>query len=274
MKSRKKQSRMMRQRSTRTNWLVATVCGAGLLGVSAGAAQAQNVPTENATAPIGSGAATQTVTLKPGQESGTSTVSPADTAGNPQASTLDAHFVMQASAGGAAEVMMGNLAEQRGQTDGERNFGQMLVTDHTKADDQLKTIAETLMLKTAPGPNAMEQGMYQQLANAPADQFDAMFNRAMIRAHEHTIALFKMEVRSGENPQLKQFAAMTLPVLYTHLHLAQQLSPMPAPSMGMSSMATAPAGTSAMGAPIVGNPDNSADQLNARELNNGGQNPS
>jgi putative membrane protein len=261
----------------KNRWLLSTACGLGLLTASATTALAQNVPSENATAPSGTGAATQTITLKPGQESGTNTVLPADTAGNPVASTQDAHFVMQASAGGMAEVMMGHLAMQRGQTQAERNFGQMLVTDHTAANQQLMGIAQTVMLKPAPGPNAMQQSMYQSLQSAPAAQFDMMFNRGMIRAHERTIALFKMEAHDGQNPQLRQFAATSLPVLYKHLRTAEALSPMQGGGMssmntmsngsGMSSMAAGSQG--AMTAPVSGNPDHSADQLNARELNAG-----
>jgi putative membrane protein len=256
----------------KNRWLLSTACGFGLLTASATAALAQNVPGLNATAPSGTGAATQTITLKPGQEAGTDTVLPADTAGNPNASTQDAHFVMQASAGGMAEIMMGQLAMQRGQTQSERNYGQMLVTDHTKADDQLSPIAQTLMLKPAPGPNAMQQSMYQQLQNAPSDQFDSMFNHAMIRAHQHTIALFKLEASSGQSPQLKQFAAMALPVLYRHLHVAEALSPLPMQGAGMSSMNAMPAmsgSQASVTAPVSGNPDHSADQLNARELSTG-----
>jgi putative membrane protein len=181
-----------------------------------------------------------------------------------------------------AEVMMGQLAIQRGQTQAERDFGQMLVTDHTQADDQLTAIAQTSMLRTAPGPTHMQQAMYQQLESAPGDQFDSMFNQVMIPAHRQTIALFRMETQSGQNPQLRQFAATTLPVLYKHLHVAESLSPMQSPVMassgmassGMASMSRMPMSQTpaALDAPVHGNPDRSADQLNARELSSG--NPS
>lgn len=253
-------------------WLLSTMCGVGLLAGSATAAMAQNVPTENATAPSGTGAATQTITLKPGQEAGTSTVLPADTAGNPVASTQDARFVMRASAGGMAEVMMGHLAMQRGQTEAVRDAGQMMVTDHTKADDQLMGIAETVMLKPAPGPNAMQQAMYQQLQSAPSDQFDAMWANGMVKSHERTIALFKMEARDGQNPQLRQFATTTLPVLYKHLRVVEALSPMQGSDMSSMGNGAAMPVASPVSATIHGNPDHSADQLNAIELNKG--NPS
>jgi len=254
----------------KNRWLLSTTCAIGLLAVSTTAALAQNVPGENATAPIGTGAATQTITLKPGQEAGTNTVLPADTAGNPDASTQDAHFVLRASAGGLAEVMMGHLAMQRGQTAAERAYGQMLVTDHTEADHALMAIAQSLMLRTAPGPAPVQRAMAQQLESAPASRFDAMFNQDMIAAHQQTIALFKTEAGLGQNPQLRRFAMTTLPVLYKHLHLAEQLSPNASP--GMTRMAAMPQSPAALDAPVKGNPDNSADQLNARELTS--RNPS
>jgi putative membrane protein len=259
--------------------MLSTIFGMGLLAGSATGATAQNVPGESATALVGTGAATQVITLKPGQEAGTNTVMPADTAGNPIASTQDAHFVRQATAGGIAEVMMGHLAMRRGQTQSERNFGQILVTDHTRANDQLMRIAETVRLKPAEGPNAMQQAMYQKLEGAPASQFDTMFNHAMIHAHQTTIALFRAETHGGENPQLRQFAMAALPVLHKHLQVAQDLSPM-TQGAGMTGMnngmtpmrgAMAP-GRTALDAPVDGNPDRSADQLNARELTSG--NPS
>jgi putative membrane protein len=254
----------------KSRWLLSTMCSAGLLAGSATAALAQNVPSENATQPSGNGAATQTITLKPGQESGTNTVMPADTGPNPDASASDAHFVYRASAGGMAEIMMGQLAIQRGQTQAVRDAGQMMVTDHTQADNQLMGIAETSMLKPAPGPDAMQRMMYQQLQSAPDDQFDAMWDQGMIQSHQQTIALFKMEARGGQNPQLRQFAMTTLPVLYKHLHVVEGLSPgQGSPMSAMSGMTPMGATPSAMDATIHGNPDHSADQLNAQELNKG-----
>jgi uncharacterized protein (DUF305 family) len=129
------------------------------------------------------------------------------------------------------------------------------------------------MLRTAPGPGPMDRAMYGRLASAPADQFDGMFNQDMIAAHKQTIALFKMEAGSGQNSQLRQFAMTTLPVLYRHLHVAEQLSPMQSTGMtSMGGMAATSQDRSAISAPVNGNPDYSADQLNARELTNG--NPS
>jgi putative membrane protein len=264
---------MMNRKSSHNRWLLSTACGLALLTGSATAAMAQNVPTQDATAPQGQGAATQVIQLKPGQEAGTPTVMPADTAPNPNASTRDAHFVWQASAANQAEVALGRLAQQRGQTTNEQNFGRMLETDHTTAESRLSMIAEPLMLKTAPGPDPMQASLYQHLQSVPPDQFDTDFNHAMIHVHQHAIQLFQREVATGQNTQLRGYAQQSLPTLQNHLQVAEQLSPMPMQGPAMAGMAPPPGAMPApasVNAPVTGNPDMSADQLNARVLNGNG----
>lgn len=277
--------------SFRSRWLLSSLVGAGFVLTSA-AALAQAVPGENATAPSGppNGAATQTIILKGGQEAGTNTVLPADTAPNPNASVRDERFVMRASAGNRAEIRFGHLAEQRGQTQNERNFGRMLVHDHSHANMWLSHVADTLMLPMAKRPGRQAEALYQRLQAAPADQFDAMFNQAMVRGHEEAAQLYRMEIHDGQNADLRRYAADTLPVVEKHLRIAQSLTPTGTPetmantatgeAQGMAGMPAggmAPHGGlraeahAAMQAPISGNPDNSADQLNARVLSVTGQ---
>ena len=266
----------MRNDQTHSNrWLLSTACGLALLTASGTAALAQNVPTVDATTPQGSGAATQVILLKPGQEAGTPTVSASDTAPNPMASTQDAHFVWAASATNQAEVEFGKLAQARGQTTNEQNFGQMLQADHSNSEQALTPIAETLMLKTSPGLSPMQTALLQQLQAVPADQFDMTFNQAMAHAHQHAIAVFRREAMTGQNPQLRAYARQTLPALENHLQLAQSMSPMPMQGPAMASMTPAPVDvsppSSVVNPPVSGNPDNSADQLNGRVLQFNGQ---
>lgn len=304
---------MTNRKPMRSRWLLSTTLGAGFLAVSTAAALAQAVPGQNATAPTGapSAAATQVVTLKPGQVAGTDTVSPVDTAGNPNASVGDARFVMAASRINQAEIQLGRLAAQRGDTQNERNFGEMLVRDHTQAETTLSHIADPLGLRMANQAGPMEAALYQRLQSAPAGQFDMMFNHAMARGHTHAIRLFEGEVAHGQSGALRAYAHESLPTLQRHLQVAEQLSPMAPPPAPMAQVSMpgapmpgsmpppgAPAGmTAAIGqmmvppspgvvhqqvaqirqatsAPVSGNPDMSADQLNARVLSVTGGNPS
>lgn len=271
----------MRNAKARSNrWLLSTACGLALLSASGTVALAQNVPTNDPTASQGPGAATQIIELKPGQEAGTPTVMPADTGPNPAASAQDAHFVWVASSANQAEVEFGKLAQARGQSPNEQSFGQMLQTDHTNSEQALSMIAQPLMLKTAQGLSPMQADLLQRLQSVPADQFDTAFNQAMIRVHEHAIALFHQEEATGQNPQLRAYAHQTLPALQNHLTLAQQMSPMPqgmppmamnpgAPPMGPGMTpppVQVPPPASVVNGQVSGNPDLSADQLNARVL--------
>jgi len=291
---------MRNRNQMRRRWLLSTVLGAGLTVASGGAALAQAVPSDNAAASNGpaGGAATQTILLKPGQVAGTDTVLPADTAGNPSATVRDAHFVMRASNINEAEIMLGKLAVQRGQTQNERDYGQMLVQDHTQSNMMLNGIASTLRLPTAQQPGPMETAMYQQLQAAPADQFDTMFNDAMARGHTHAIRLFEGEIQQSQNAVLRNYAQQSLPTLQKHLQVAEALSPMAQPSdtmavmqpQGGPGMAPPPGQPGMMvppppnvvhqqvgqlrdvtSGPVNGNPDDSADQLNARVLTVTGQ---
>ncbi|MCB8878937.1 DUF4142 domain-containing protein [Acidisoma cellulosilytica] len=261
---------MRNGKSNPNRWLLSTACGLALLTASGSAALAQNVPTSDATAPQGSGAATQVIQLKPGQEAGTPTVMPADTAGNPGASTQDAHFVWAASATNQAEVEFGKLAQARGQSPNEQNFGKMLEADHMNSEQALTPIADTLMLKTSPGLSPMQTALLQHLQAVPADQFDMEFNHAMVRAHQHAIAVFRKEAMTGQSQQLRAYAHQTLPALENHLQLAESMSPMPMQGPAMASMTPAPVQvpppSSVVDPQVSGNPDTSADQLNGRVL--------
>jgi putative membrane protein len=59
-------------------------------------------------------------------------------------STLDKHFVMEAAQGELAEVELGQLAEQRASNPEVEEFGKRMVTDHTKAKDQLRQVASQM----------------------------------------------------------------------------------------------------------------------------------
>ncbi len=63
------------------------------------------------------------------------------TAKSSSLSVKDKTFMKKAARGGMMEVAMGKLAEQNGQSDDVKSFGKRMVTDHSKANDELKSIA-------------------------------------------------------------------------------------------------------------------------------------
>jgi putative membrane protein len=148
----------------------------------------------------------------------------ADTrAGHPSVSMEDANFVHQATSGAVAEVMMGQLAAERATDDPARNLGQMMVRDHGRKDQELGQILQRLSLQPATKPGPAQLAQYQQLQNAPADQFDETYARIFVEEHKWMIGVFERVIASGQDPALKSFATRTLPLVKEHLAMAEKI---------------------------------------------------
>ncbi len=137
----------------------------------------------------------------------------------------DRKFIEEAAAGGMAEVRLGQLAAERASSPEVKQFGQRMVQDHSKANDELKSIADQ---KNQPLPTEMtsaDQKTYQQLAQLSGADFDKQYMKHMVKDHDHDVRAFKKEASaSGADPDLQAFAKRTLPVLEEHDHLAKQTS--------------------------------------------------
>src|SRR6202051_4845966 len=72
-----------------------------------------------------------------------STSSPANAADKSTVSTADRAFVLKAAQGGMTEVQLGQLAVDKGTLQDVKDFGSKMVTDHGKANDELKSIASS-----------------------------------------------------------------------------------------------------------------------------------
>jgi len=124
----------------------------------------------------------------------------------------DAAFVKQASAAGLAEVALGQLGASQG-----------MVTDHTKANDELKSIASGKNLTVASAPMPADEKAAAALGKKSGDAFDQAFAKKMVADHQKAVALFTKESTSGKDPELKAFATKTLPTLKDHLEMAKKL---------------------------------------------------
>jgi putative membrane protein len=140
------------------------------------------------------------------------------------AATADAAFVKQAAEGGMMEVAKGKLAAQKGAHEGVKQFGQRMVDDHTKAGDELKSVAgaKNMMLpdETPKGPMQAAMTKLEKLEGAA---FDRAYVDDQMRDHDKTIALFEREAKSGGDAELKAFAEKTLPTLKEHRTMVRDL---------------------------------------------------
>jgi putative membrane protein len=133
------------------------------------------------------------------------------------------------------EIESGKLAQQKGKNAEVKKFGEQMVQDHTKTTTELKELINSGKVKATP-PSAMDnehQDKLKQLQSTSGDQFDSAYASAQVKAHEEAVTLFRNYSTSGENAELKNWAAKTLPALQQHLQHAKSLTSA-APTTGSS----------------------------------------
>ncbi len=139
-------------------------------------------------------------------------------------SSADRDFAMKAASGGLAEVQTGQLAQQRAGSGQVRQFGARMVTDHTKANDELQQIAQQENIDLPSQPTRKAAAESQRLSGLNGAEFDRSYAEGQVRNHQEDIVLFRREANSGKDPALKAFAQKMLPVLQQHLQFAQALT--------------------------------------------------
>ena len=133
------------------------------------------------------------------------------TGGGSSLSEKDKTFMKKAAKGGMMEVAMGQMAEQKGQSEDVKSFGKRMVTDHGKANDELKSIASK---KGVQLPSKEHTGKWTS---------DKAYVDMMVKDHEKDLAEFKEEASSGSDPDVKKFADDTAKVIQEHLDLIKDI---------------------------------------------------
>ena len=146
------------------------------------------------------------------------------TAGTAGGQMQDHTFMMKAAEGGMAEVQLGQLAQQNGQSQAVKDFGKRMVDDHTKANDQLKQIATQQGVSLPSSPSSHDQAEYNKLSKLQGDAFDKAYAKMMVSDHKKDIAEFQREANAGSNADVKGFASQTLPTLQEHLKMAEKMN--------------------------------------------------
>ena len=149
----------------------------------------------------------------PGDSLSTSQTSSEATSLNDQ----DRKFANAAAKGGMMEVMAGEWASQNATNPTVKKLGEMMVKDHSKANEELKQWASKTAYTLPTGLDADQQKIYDDLKAKKGADFDRMYTDMMVKDHEKTIADFKKEAAEGSESSLKNFATKTLPTLDHHL---------------------------------------------------------
>jgi putative membrane protein len=140
----------------------------------------------------------------------------ANTVANATKSNSPQDFVKDASQGGMAEVELGKLALKNSQNADVKKFAQMMIDDHGKANAELKTLA-TKKSFTVPEGVGSHKAVMDRLEPLTGTAFDKSYVDAMLTDHNNDIKDFEYQANSSTDPDVKAFAAKTLPTLKKHL---------------------------------------------------------
>ena len=129
----------------------------------------------------------------------------------------DSKFAVEAASGGMTEVALGKLAQEKGENTKVKNFGAMMVTDHTKANMELMGLAKTKSITLPTVPGADDQKVIDKLSKLSGKDFDKAYVSDMIDDHKNDIKKFQDAAKNCSDADLKGFASKTLPTLQNHL---------------------------------------------------------
>jgi len=130
-------------------------------------------------------------------------------------------FLKKAIEGNFAEIQMGKLAQQNGQNDSVKQYGQMLSDDHAAANQKAMDAAKSMGVPPPDGPNAKQKADYDKMAKMTGDHFDRDFAKHMVADHEKDIAEYKKEAKQAD--AAGGYAKGQIDVLQKHLDSAKSL---------------------------------------------------
>lgn len=191
-----------------------------------------------------------------GQKTGATRSSSSSAARN-GVTSADRAFLQEVSKDNLAEVKTAKMVEQKTNDRAIRDYAKNLVNDHTKAEQQLSTVATSLGVTLPRQLDARQTAAYAHLKSLSGKQLDVAFVKDNLRDHKSDIRKFDQQLQNSRSSAVKNYAAAQLPHLQDHIRIAEDL----AGSMDMNGRAGLNTSTEAVSAQAL---TRGAQNLNAR----------
>jgi putative membrane protein len=146
---------------------------------------------------------------------------PVANAASKDPSPQDQTFVNAAARGGKWEVELGKLAQQKASSPDVKQFGAEMVTDHTKLNTELGSVATASGLTVPTDLSPQQEAEYKKLTNLSGPKFDTAYLELMVKAHTGDLAAFQEEEASTQNQKLKKAVAKAILIVKHHLNMAK-----------------------------------------------------
>jgi putative membrane protein len=127
-------------------------------------------------------------------------------------------YIAQAANSDLYEIRAGELATKNGMSEQVKDFGTMMVADHTRSSQEMKALVDHGDFAT-PMPTRLDtehQAMLDRLKAARGEAFDREYMAQQMTAHSKALALHQNFAQNGEDAGLKAFAAKVVPVVQKH----------------------------------------------------------
>ena len=133
----------------------------------------------------------------------------------------DTKFAVSAADGGMLEVELGKLAQANGMAPQVKDLGKMMVDDHSKANEELKAMAQQKNISLPAAMSEDKQKKYDDFASKKGKDFDKAYTSFMVSDHKDVIDAFQKEADKGNDADIKAWAAGKIAALQHHLQMSQ-----------------------------------------------------
>lgn len=134
-------------------------------------------------------------------------------------------FVSKAMEGDQTEIQLGQLAEQKSQSNDVKQLAQKLVADHTQMEDKwFKPVSQQLGVSEPKGPSKKDKKLAEKLQNASGNDFDTQYLTIMLKDHQKDLKDFKDEASMAQDPNVKQVAERGAGIIQQHLQMIEQVA--------------------------------------------------
>ncbi|MFL5810805.1 MAG: DUF4142 domain-containing protein [Flavisolibacter sp.] len=143
---------------------------------------------------------------------------------NNNSNSTDQMFVTQVAIGNQAEIQAGQLAATKATNAGVKSFAQMMVSEHTQAQADLKTSATSAGFTVSDSVDAEHRALMTRLSTLSGYAFDTAYMHSQVNDHLKTLTIFQSEIYSGSNQTIRGYATQYQPHIQMHLQMADSIT--------------------------------------------------
>ena len=145
-------------------------------------------------------------------------------AGSPQSSMIDQAFIREMLQSDAVEVQLGQLAQEKSQSDDVKQFAEKMMENRKRLDDQLAPLAKQYDVSQPKGPDKKTKQEIAKMQTLSGPQFDEEYIRTVEKAHEKDVKSFKQAAEASQDPNVQRTAQADAPVIEQHLAAIQKIA--------------------------------------------------